>query len=149
MENIRNTAPVLYSHNLSIYFGIEFNTAQHRRPLNPPRKQRDFYSDGPSSTHHTVSPEHLALQPFPVSCSLQAGRGGERFAHLLAGDDHGVVDHGAVAQVGGVAQRVGPVGTEGPQAGRLVGCQSNASAAHRMLQRCHDRSSGRMRKACY
>lgn len=64
---------------------------------------------------------------------MQPRRGFERFAHLLAGDDHGVVDHGAVTQVGGVAQSVGPVGTEGPQAGRLVGCQSNASAAHRML----------------
>lgn len=38
--------------------------------------------------------------------------------YLVTGDQHGVVNHGAVPQVGGVAQGVRPVGTEGPEAGR-------------------------------
>jgi len=34
MENIIKTVPVLYSHRLSMYFGIEFNIAQYNMPLN-------------------------------------------------------------------------------------------------------------------
>lgn len=41
--------------------------------------------------------------------------------YLVAGDQDRVVDHGAVPQVGGVAQGVRPVGTEGPEAGGAAG----------------------------
>lgn len=42
-------------------------------------------------------------------------------AYLVTGDEHRVVDHGAVPQEGGMAQGVRPVGTEGPKAGGVAG----------------------------
>lgn len=44
--------------------------------------------------------------------------GGRRATYLVTGDQDRIVNHGAVPQVGGVAQGVRPVGTEGPEAGR-------------------------------
>lgn len=34
LENVMKTVPVLYSHSLAIYFGLEFNIAQHNTLLN-------------------------------------------------------------------------------------------------------------------
>lgn len=44
-----------------------------------------------------------------------------RVTYLVAWDEDGIVRHGTVPQVGGMAQRVRPVGTEGPEAGGVAG----------------------------
>jgi hypothetical protein len=45
----------------------------------------------------------------------------QKVLYLVAGDHNRVVNHGTVPQVRCMAQSVRPVGTEGPEAGRLAG----------------------------
>lgn len=53
----------------------------------------------------------------------------QKVMYLVAGDHNRVVNHGAVPQVRCMAQSVRPVGTEGPEAGRLAGGHGHAPTA--------------------
>lgn len=67
----------------------------------------------------------------------------------MTGEHDCVVDHGTVPQVGGMAQGVRPVGTEGPKAGRLAGGHGDIPTAGVGLGGWNDEPSRRVKKACY